>query len=262
VRLLYEESEMRIVIWNCNMALHDKYEHLLALAPDIAVIPECANVDLIRRNAPDFVPSSSIWIGDNRHKGLGVFTFGAYRAEQSAIYQSRFPHVSPVRIDGPTQFNLLAVWACHAHANSYEARQGPLMRAMSEYREFIQDCPTIVAGVFNDNVLWDKPKKLNNHGTNVDALTAFGLSSAYHHSRGVRQGSEQEPTIYWRNRKIDGPRYHIDYCFVPDRWINEGLAVEVGHFQDWVGIGLSDHVPLVVDINSRFPDPDDRRQGI
>ncbi len=28
---------MRIVIWNCNKALHKKYEHLLALAPDIAV---------------------------------------------------------------------------------------------------------------------------------------------------------------------------------------------------------------------------------
>jgi hypothetical protein len=60
-----------------------------------------------------------------------------------------------VRIDGPTQFNLLAVWACHAHANSYEANQGPLMRAMNTYGAFIQDGPTVVAGDFNDNVLWD-----------------------------------------------------------------------------------------------------------
>jgi hypothetical protein len=29
---------MRIVAWNCNMALHNKYERLLALRPDIAVI--------------------------------------------------------------------------------------------------------------------------------------------------------------------------------------------------------------------------------
>jgi exodeoxyribonuclease III len=242
---------MRIVIWNCNMALHDKYEHLLALAPDIAVIPECANVDLIREKAPNFVPSSSIWIGDNRHKGLGVFTFGPCKAEQSAIYQSEFPHVSPIRVDGPTQFNLLAVWACHAHANSYAGRQGPLMRAMGAYRDFIQDSPTIVAGDFNDNVLWDKPKKLNNHGKNVNALTAFGLRSAYHQSRGVGHGSEPDPTIYWRNRKIDGPRYHIDYCFVPDDWINADLSVDVGLFQDWVGIGLSDHVPLIVELNPK-----------
>src|SRR5258708_887149 len=112
---------------------------------------------------------------------------------------------------------------------------------ISEGGESLKNCSMI-----------DKPEKLNNHGTNVDALTAFGLRSAYHHSRGVSQGSEQEPTIYWRNRKIDGPRYHIDYCFIPDRWIDERLTVEVGHFQDWVGIGLSDHVPLIVDIYPCF----------
>src|SRR5712672_414785 len=51
---------------------------------------------------------------------------------------------------------------------------------------------------------------------------------------GVDQGKEPEPTIYWRNRKIDGPRYHIDYCFVPDYWIDESLAVDVGRFKEWV----------------------------
>src|SRR3984893_8313253 len=50
--------------------------------------------------------------------------------------------------------------------------------------------PTVVAGDFNDNVLWDKPKKLNNHGSNVSTLTAYGLQSAYHKCRGVGQGSE------------------------------------------------------------------------
>jgi exodeoxyribonuclease-3 len=233
------------------MALHNKYQHLLDLAPDIAVIPECANLAVMQEKARRFLPTSSIWIGDNRHKGLGVFTFGAYRAGRSDISEASFPHIQPVRIDGPVQFNLLAVWACHAHANSYEARQGPLMRAMNTYRAFIEDGPTIVAGDFNDNVRWDKPRKLNNHGMNVDALTTFGLRSAYHQSRGVDQGQEAEPTIYWRNRKIDGPRYHIDYCFVPNYWIDDTLSVAVGHYQDWVGVGLSDHVPLVVDVNPR-----------
>jgi exodeoxyribonuclease-3 len=239
---------VRIVIWNCNKALHNKYEHLLALSPDIAVIPECANIDILRQKAPSFLPTSSIWVGDDRQKGLGVFTFGTYQAEQSRTYKNDFPHIWPVRIHGPTSFNLLAVWACHAHSNSYEARQGPLMRAMNTYRPFIQDGPTVVAGDFNDNVLWDKPKKVNNHGINVGVLTELGLRSAYHQSRGVEQGCEPEPTIYWRDRKIDGPRYHIDYCFVLGYWIDDSLTVDVGHFQEWVGIGLSDHVPLIVDV--------------
>ena len=58
------KSKMRIVIWNCNMALHDKCKHLLAQAPDIAIIRECANVDVMRDKASNFLPSSSIWFGD------------------------------------------------------------------------------------------------------------------------------------------------------------------------------------------------------
>jgi hypothetical protein len=45
---------MRIVIWNCNMVLHDKYEHLLALAPDIAVVPQCANINVMHEKHRNF----------------------------------------------------------------------------------------------------------------------------------------------------------------------------------------------------------------
>ena len=33
---------MRLVAWNCAMALHRKFEALLSLRPDVAVIAECA----------------------------------------------------------------------------------------------------------------------------------------------------------------------------------------------------------------------------
>jgi hypothetical protein len=36
---------MRIVIWNCNIAVHRKVAPLLALKPDIAVVCECAEPD-------------------------------------------------------------------------------------------------------------------------------------------------------------------------------------------------------------------------
>jgi exodeoxyribonuclease-3 len=242
-------SKMKIVIWNCNMALHRKYEHLLSLQPDIAVIPECANAELLTEKAPKFNPSSSVWIGDSRHKGLGVFTFGAFRATMASVYQPNFPYIAPVGIDGPIKFNLLAVWACHNKKDSYEASLGPLRRAISAYRPFLEERPAVVAGDFNDNVLWDKPTKINKHSANVGELAALGLKSAYHYSRAVDQGSEVEPTIYWRDRKIDGPRYHIDYCFVSDRWTKSISTVTVGSFNDWIEAGLSDHVPLIVELN-------------
>ena len=240
---------MRIVAWNCNMALHRKYERLLSLQPDIAVISECANVGLIAQKITSFQPSSSIWIGNNRHKGLGVFTFGSFKATLSPIYQEHFPYIAPVQIKGPTQFNLMAVWACHAKKNSYEAKLGPLRRAITAYQTFIENAPTVVAGDFNDNVQWDKPTKVNKHSANVDALAALGLRSAYHHSRNIEQGAETEPTLYWRDRKNNGPRYHIDYCFVPEVWSKSISAVTVGKFDDWVRTGLSDHVPLIVDLS-------------
>jgi exodeoxyribonuclease-3 len=232
------------------MALHRKYERLLTLRPDIAVISECASAELIAQKTASFKPSSSIWIGDNCNKGLGVFTFGPFKAMLSPIYQKHFPYIAPVQIDGPTRFNLLAVWACHAKRNSYEGKLGPLRRAISAYQAFLERGPTVVVGDFNDNVQWDKPMKINKHSTNVSELAALGLQSAYHYSRGVDQGSETEPTLYWRDRKTDGPRYHIDYCFIPDAWTKSISAVTVGKYDDWVGTGISDHVPLVVEVNS------------
>ena len=77
----------------------------------------------------------------------------------------------------------------------------------------------------------------------------MGLASAYHDNRGVAQGGESEPTHYWRDRTKDGPTYHIDYVFVPRQWLPRVRSVEVGGFEDWCGAGLSDHVPIVVDLD-------------
>ena len=33
---------MRLVAWNCNMALQRKFDAVLSLRPDVAVIAECA----------------------------------------------------------------------------------------------------------------------------------------------------------------------------------------------------------------------------
>jgi exodeoxyribonuclease III len=239
---------MRIVIWNCNMAFHRKYQHLLALNPDVAVIPECANVETLVVSAPEFHSTSSLWIGDNPRKGLAVFTFEDFTGTLSDDYTVDCPYIAPIKIEGAAAFNLLAVWACHNKKNSYRERLGPLSRAITAYRSFIQEKSCLVAGDFNDNVLWDKPQRPNKHSLNVEELTELGLTSAYHYQRGVEQGKEPEPTIYWRNRKLEGPRYHIDYCFIPDEWTSRISWVTVGAFDEWVGSGLSDHVPLVVDV--------------
>jgi exodeoxyribonuclease-3 len=238
---------MRIVAWNCNTALHKKFQHLAMLKPDVAVASECEQLGFLSGNRHVYPPSSTVWIGDNPRKGLGVITFGPYSATLSPEYRPDIPYFAPVRIEGPVSFNLLGVWACHNKPNSYVHRIAPTRRAVRAYQRFLASDPSVVAGDFNDNVRFP-PHRGNTHWMAVEELGALGLTSAYDHTRNVAQGGEleSEPTIYWRDRTLEGPRYHIDYCFVPHRWLN-GASVVVGAFEDWISV--SDHVPLVVDLN-------------
>ena len=78
---------MCLVAWNCAMALHRK---LLALAPDLAVISECAHPNIIAARLAGPPPwRQAIWVGGNCQKGLGVFAFG-----DTSIDMSRRRHDS------------------------------------------------------------------------------------------------------------------------------------------------------------------------
>jgi len=242
---------MRLVAWNCNMALHRKDEALLALRPDIAVISECAEPErlhrLIRSN---WIENDPIWIGHQATKGLAVFTFNGYRAHLSPNYWPNLRYLVPVRISGQATFNLLAVWAQNASGGVTRKNQlGPLRRALARYRDFLDDGPSMLAGDFNNNAIWDKPGWRINHMRAVETLSKRGLASAYHEIRGEAHGQETEPTIYWRDRTRHGPTYHIDYIFVPYEWLGSVRSFDVGGFDEWCGSGLSDHVPLVIDIS-------------
>jgi hypothetical protein len=78
---------MRLVAWNCNMALHRKADALLSLRPDIAVISECAEPErLFRTGCSTWIETEPVWIGRHATKGLAVFTFNGYQAELSDSY--------------------------------------------------------------------------------------------------------------------------------------------------------------------------------
>jgi len=59
---------MRLVAWNCNMALDRKVDRLLALNPDIAVISECAEPARLRARGADWIEGEPVWVGRNLHK--------------------------------------------------------------------------------------------------------------------------------------------------------------------------------------------------
>src|SRR5262245_45664945 len=243
---------MRLVAWNCNMALHRKLAALLTLKPDVAVLSECASpLRLAARLGASALGCEPVWIGANPDKGVAVLAFNGYRARLvEEVYRRSRRFIAPVRIDGPLAFNLLAVWAQNFSDGIRRKRQpGPLRLALTrDYRGFLGDGPAIVAGDFNNNIFWDRPGYLINHAHTVTLLEKYGLVSAYHHARGEAQGAEREPTLYWRDRLKAGPTYHIDYIFLPRAWAADIREMHVGDFEDWCGAGLSDHVPVVVEI--------------
>ena len=241
---------MRLVAWNCAMALHRKFDALLSLEPDIAVVSECADPERLKARGLDHGAGQPLWIGDNPNKGLAVFAFNGYSLRLAEEYQATLRWIAPVHVDGPRRFNLLAVWAQNLSGGVSRKRQsGPLRRALSRYKTLLSGEPAFLAGDLNNNVIWDRPGWRINHAVAVEKLAALGLVSAYHERTGEPQGRETMPTIYWRDRTKDGPTYHLDYIFMPRGHLDNVRDFHVGSFEEWCGARLSDHVPVVLDID-------------
>jgi exodeoxyribonuclease-3 len=194
--------------------------------------------------------ASFAWVGDNPRMGLGALGLGDYSVELNPLFDRRLQWVAPIDVRGPATFTLIAVWAYGPRATEFhpsEPHTSQVQQAMRVYAPLFEAVPAVFAGDFNNNVNWDRGKPADWAAT-VQRLGEAGLVSAYHESRRIPHGREPEPTLYWRDRRRDGPTFHIDFCFVPLAW--SIASVEVGAFDEWVATGLSDHVPLVVDVET------------
>ena len=242
------------------MAFRRKLEPLLSLQPDIAVISECAQPEIVRekiKDKADLLPPAAdiVWIGSNKHKGLAILAFNGYSIQLSSDYDPKLRFIAPVEIwrpeneSGEADYHLLGAWAMHANDGiRKKAQAGPLRESLDIYAGFLMSKPSVAAGDFNNNVFWDKPGWAINFEDTVARFDQLGLISAYHAVMNEAQGDESIPTHYWRDRKKDGPTYHIDFIFIPKDWESHINQFEVGTFEDWCGSKLSDHVPLVIDI--------------
>jgi exodeoxyribonuclease-3 len=239
---------MRIVVWNCNMAFHRKIDRILALKPDLAVIPECADPVVVARRLTDVPWSSVEWIGHSHSKGLAAFSFGDYTLRRDARFDAAYELFLPLSVfhRHVLQCNLLAVWAFGFRAKRVmKGRRDATWAAISCYSGLLKERSSIVAGDFNNNPLWDSsfnPGKRSNFRVVAKAIESCGLVSAYHEDRALPFGSERESTYFHRKGEDE---YHIDYCFVPRQC--ELRTVEVGLREAW--IKESDHAPLIVDLD-------------
>jgi len=152
-------ARLRIVTWNCGMALAQKVPSLLALNPDIAVIQECSKKSLVILHDHGF---PGLWFGANPNKGLAVFCSKDFTLQ--AVDKLFGKWVVPVRVHGAiVDFNMLAIWACSVGTKRADNYIGGVHRCLVKHRGWFKNRLVAAAGDFNSNVQWDANRPGRNH---------------------------------------------------------------------------------------------------
>jgi endonuclease/exonuclease/phosphatase family metal-dependent hydrolase len=176
-------------------------------------------------------------------KGVGLIARLGFQI--SELPKSEYRWVVPFQIGrGARSVRVVAVWACKVGSRKRDNYVGQVYGALKHHPEWFSDGPTVVAGDFNSNAIWDRERPDGNHSSVVELLNRYGLVSAYHFYYNEAHGAETRPTSYlYRNEERP---FHIDYIFIPKDWCSRIASLEVGSHADWSE--LSDHSPLILDL--------------
>jgi exonuclease III len=231
---------MKIVSWNCNGALRRKWRFLAELNADIYIVQECEDPSLCLDTAYKSWSANHIWMGDSRHKGIGIFAKEGIDLEKlewtSTIEDKTVKHFLPCRVN--KSFNLLAVWT-HQNKSPTHGYIGQFWKYMQLHKSSFRDI--LLAGDFNSNVFWDKKRRWWNHSDVVRELEEINIKSLYHLYTGDSQGQESIPTFYLHRSLVK--TYHIDYFFGSPEFCENLISLEIGNCEHW--LVLSDHLPMV-----------------
>jgi exodeoxyribonuclease-3 len=236
---------MKVITWNCNMAFRKKADHILAHQPDILIVPECEHPDKLKFNTDTLKPTDTIWFGENKNKGIGIFSYSNFRFRLMRNHDPELKMIIPIAVTGGYfDFTLYAIWANNPNDPDGQYVE-QVWKAIHHYDRKIKNKRTMLIGDFNSNTIWDRKYREGNHSNVVKRLAKKGIFSCYHLHYQQEQGREQHPTLYLY-RHQDKP-YHLDYCFASKDMTEKIQSVEIGDYEDWKL--HSDHVPVMVTFN-------------
>jgi exodeoxyribonuclease III len=232
---------LKLITWNCNMAYRKKAQCLVTHKPDIVIVPECENPANLKFPPGTPLPADMVWHGLNPNKGLGVFSYSDYRFRIHESFDPAYRNVIPIIVTRKKlSFTLFAIWAYNPEDKGYQYI-GQVWKALRHYDALLSGKRTILAGDFNSNTIWDKPRRTGNHSHVVDLLKTKKIYSTYHHFYKQQQGLEEHNTLFMYRHPDKA--YHIDYCFASKDLIRKLSHVEIGEHAHWST--FSDHVPLI-----------------
>ena len=220
---------MRIVTWNCNGALRNKFEN-----------PESAKHQQYISWA-----GNHLWKGDNKNKGLGVFAKNKTNLELidwCNIYKNHeVKHFLPCLVN--SDFQLLSIWTSQNNSPNF-GYIGQLWKYLEINKSKFKKI--ILAGDFNSNTIWDEWDRWWNHSDVVSDLSKIEINSLYHRYFNEEQGKETKPTFFLQRNRAKP--YHIDYIFASKEIENNMTNFEIATIDKW--LNYSDHLPVICEINT------------
>ncbi|MEO8712159.1 MAG: endonuclease/exonuclease/phosphatase family protein [Parafilimonas sp.] len=236
---------MKLISWNCQGAFRKKANAILAYHPDILLIQECEHPDKLKFSLTLQIPTNTYWFGDNKNKGIGIFSYSDYKFELLQNFNSQFRYVVPFKVTGNGKnFTLFAIWAMNNQENRQARYIGQIWLAINYYTQLL-NTPIILIGDFNSNKIWDYKDRVGNHSDVVLKLEQNNIHSIYHKHFACEQGKEKHPTFFLQKKSFKP--YHIDYCFASEDLIDKVQTVEIGAYEKWTK--YSDHSPLIINFN-------------
>ena len=231
---------MNILTWNCNMAFRKKFQEVISEEIDLVVIQECENQHKLVASFKDLKYNEIIWYGKNPNKGIAIISFNEAKIKLRKEFNEDFEYILPIELTlRRKKINLFAIWAMPFKNSPAKSYVGQIWRAVNYYEKLLEK-NSILIGDFNSNSIWDNKRKVGNHSSLVELLNNYGIVSLHHHLKKEQHGSETEPTLYLL--KQERKPFHIDYCFVPKKFISNKTNIQIGKYKDW--ITKSDHMPI------------------
>jgi len=233
---------LRLATWNCCSGGASKVDRLGDLGVDVAVLCEAP----LANPRPDasLVDPALSWlsIGKFGYKSLAVA--GLTRSVTAMLPSPRDGRWT-LRADVENGPSILGIWSCPEGTADIEYGL-QVIASLDAHAYDLARGDVIVAGDFNvgQSLGTGQPGMVEPVRRRWEEL---GLVSVYHALREEPVGQATVATHFHKRKRESA--FVVDYVLIHESRLSRVDDVQVGTYGDWVATGLSDHVPIVVDLH-------------